>query len=742
MNIRRPLHAVLCVCLLSVSGLGQNDVGVTLTMHNGLQAVSAALAPSTDSSEPTWTDPATGLTWTRKDNTQDISWNDAKGYCSSLKLGGIGDWRLPTIEELNSVYDPTNAPKAYIKGKMAPTTGAIWSNSTANVSGDVWAFGFSPQGGGRESMHVDGGIGYMRALCVTASKPTAHQQMTGIAKSRTPATVQAARQVQQASAPSTLTEYELGIKYVTGNGVKADQALAIFHMTNAANTGVAAAQQFMGMAYLLGNAVPLDNDKAAYWFSKASDQGLPAAEVRLAQLLDSGKGVPQDHRQAVLLLQRASDTGDTSAQFELGLHLITGSGIQANYSGAVDALQRAASGYTAAANAHDIYGKMSARNAMHQLGLLFYMQGRGVQMDVSQSEEWFRKALADGYPPPDKDLAFLVQHKQELLIQQMLVAQQKPTQQQEAARPQALAQQVADDSSERQSKISQLESDIQSQEQNAEADENSANQLLNNCSGPGAALCQALGQAGAARLRQKAAEARNQADSDREEIERLQGEEVQNRQRRDTTYGGSLQQVTTETGTNIQSAAAQQQANLQAMAAATQQRQQAQAQQPAPSTSATAARSSSVNTATTAPAINPAAGPAPSGSGNNPYSSAPAQGSYNPYTGTGSGSIQGNCTDMTGLVKGTVKIGSDGFVIGYLTNNSNQTLYIAYTFKQNGVPSNAMANAGGTTVQGGQTVGGELQGLYSTGADKNSPEIYWYAVLKSDQDRYGCAHKW
>jgi len=54
--------------------------------------------------------------------------------------------------------------------------------------------------------------------------------------------------VQQASAPSTLTEYELGIKYVTGNGVKADQALAIFHMTNAANTGVAAAQQFMGMA--------------------------------------------------------------------------------------------------------------------------------------------------------------------------------------------------------------------------------------------------------------------------------------------------------------------------------------------------------------------------------------------------------------------------------------------------------------------------------------------------------------
>jgi len=97
---------------------------------------------------------------------------------------------------------------------------------------------------------------------------------------------------------------------------------------------------------------------------------------------------------------------------------------------------------------------------------------------------------------------------------------------------------------------------------------------------------------------------------------------------------------------------------------------------------------------------------------------------------------------MTSWVKGTVKVGSDGWVIGYLTNNSNQPLYVSYTFKQNGVPSTAMSNAGATTIQGGQTVGGEGQGLYSTGADKNPPEIYWYAVLKSEHDQYGCGHKW
>ncbi len=80
--------------------------------------------------------------------------------------------------------------------------------------------------------------------------------------------------------------------------------------------------------------------------------------------------------------------------------------------------------------------------------------------------------------------------------------------------------------------------------------------------------------------------------------------------------------------------------------------------------------------------------------------------------------IQGSCTDMTGSVQGTVKIGSDGWVSGYLTNNSNRALFVSYTFKQNGVPSKCDGEGGGTTIQGGQTVGGEGQGLYSTGADK------------------------
>jgi len=220
--------------------------------------------------------------------------------------------------------------------------------------------------------------------------------------------------------------------------------------------------------------------------------------------------------------------------------------------------------------------------------------------------------------------------------------------------------------------------------------------------------------------------------------------EASSQQRTDAVLG-----ALNSSNATIQQTAVQQQADLQTTAAAVQQRQQAQeqarlaAEQNSRAAQATATNGRPIPTNTTANSSSTAVASAPTlNPSANPYNPTPAQGSYNPYTGAGSGSIQGSCTDMTGSVQGSVKVGSDGWVSGYLTNNSNQTLFVSYTFKQNGVPSTAMANSAGTTIQGGQTVGGEGQGLYSTGADKNPPEIYWYAVLKSDHDKYGCAHKW
>lgn len=93
---------------------------------------------------PTWADPDTGLMWTKKDNGSDVDWNQASDYCSKLQLAGYKDWRLPTIEELQGIYDPSvNLQAVYdfgvqhgvhVKGNLQ-LTGWQWSSSLKDVPG-------------------------------------------------------------------------------------------------------------------------------------------------------------------------------------------------------------------------------------------------------------------------------------------------------------------------------------------------------------------------------------------------------------------------------------------------------------------------------------------------------------------------------------------------------------------------------------------------------------------------------
>ncbi|TDI39082.1 MAG: DUF1566 domain-containing protein [Acidobacteria bacterium] len=49
-------------------------------------------------------DTQTGLLWTTNDRGTDVDWNNAEQYCADLELGRRGNWRLPTIEELEELY--------------------------------------------------------------------------------------------------------------------------------------------------------------------------------------------------------------------------------------------------------------------------------------------------------------------------------------------------------------------------------------------------------------------------------------------------------------------------------------------------------------------------------------------------------------------------------------------------------------------------------------------------------------
>jgi Protein of unknown function (DUF1566) len=50
-------------------------------------------------------DTKTKLMWAAKDNGYGLNWANAKYYCENYHLGGYTDWRMPTQEELEGLYD-------------------------------------------------------------------------------------------------------------------------------------------------------------------------------------------------------------------------------------------------------------------------------------------------------------------------------------------------------------------------------------------------------------------------------------------------------------------------------------------------------------------------------------------------------------------------------------------------------------------------------------------------------------
>jgi hypothetical protein len=135
-----------------------------------------AEAASQDATGGVWTDPATGLMWTRKDNGYALRWQPAAEYCRSLQLAGFSDWRLPSIDELKRIYNPNaTAPcgaqgykSCQIKGGIRLTSGVVWSSSSTDRPQFMRGFYF--HGAGEAKQHVieldKRGANFDRALCV------------------------------------------------------------------------------------------------------------------------------------------------------------------------------------------------------------------------------------------------------------------------------------------------------------------------------------------------------------------------------------------------------------------------------------------------------------------------------------------------------------------------------------------------------------------------------------------------
>lgn len=137
-----------------------------------------------------WIDPTDGLMWAARDSGKPGSWHKAMKYCRNLRLAGYSDWRLATIDELESLVDLSAYATEYVgssdilhrnselqvSGGLLLTYGRQWSSTpTIEANGHpssahFWSFWFDEgrRWAGFEDI-LEGDT--MNALCVRNPKP-------------------------------------------------------------------------------------------------------------------------------------------------------------------------------------------------------------------------------------------------------------------------------------------------------------------------------------------------------------------------------------------------------------------------------------------------------------------------------------------------------------------------------------------------------------------------------------------
>ncbi len=106
-----------------------------------------------------WQDDASVKT-TKKD------WSGAINYCDNLNFAGYSDWRLPKIDELESIVDDTKYNPAIKTGFKNIASGVYWSSSPRiSDSSNAWNVNFSS---GYDAWNAKSGSDLVR--CVRDSK--------------------------------------------------------------------------------------------------------------------------------------------------------------------------------------------------------------------------------------------------------------------------------------------------------------------------------------------------------------------------------------------------------------------------------------------------------------------------------------------------------------------------------------------------------------------------------------------
>ncbi|KAF9939361.1 hypothetical protein BGZ67_009586 [Mortierella alpina] len=193
-------------------------------------------------------------------------------------------------------------------------------------------------------------------------------------------------------------EYELGLRYLEGDGVDRNRAEAVERFRRAAFLGSARAQYKLGLMYKDGEGVLRDPTMGAEWLQKAAIQGHPQSQTCLGiAYRDGDEGVKQDYARALDLFRAAASQDDTSGYYNLGQMYMFGRGV-------VESPEEAVRWYRKAAD-------QASAEAQTELGSL-YLAGKVMEQDYSRAVEYMSKAADQGYPDAMLRLGFMYHNGQ------------------------------------------------------------------------------------------------------------------------------------------------------------------------------------------------------------------------------------------------------------------------------------------------------------------------------------------
>jgi len=228
------------------------------------------------------------------------------------------------------------------------------------------------------------------AVCLLLALPAHAQVGKGTAPKRGPASSDLDLWAERGDADA---QFELGLRYLTGEGMKKDEKIGLQWMEKAANQKHLRAQFVMGSLHEDGLGVKKDDTKAVEWYRKAAENGFAPAQFAVAMAYDLGRGIKQDAVQAGEWLAKAAEQNHPQAQTALAAKYERGVGVDKNASKAALLYLRAA--------------QQDFVQAMSRLANLYYT-GNGVPLDYRRAGAWYQRAAKSEDPWAANNLAWFL----------------------------------------------------------------------------------------------------------------------------------------------------------------------------------------------------------------------------------------------------------------------------------------------------------------------------------------------